>query len=176
MNRLLISSLIIILSSQAHAAREDFGGWIDEDGDCQDTRQEILFRDKHARVHWMSDNGCKIKWSVWYTPYAKQTIYDPSKLDIDHIVPLNHAWENGAKLWSKEQRIAFANDPENLLAVSASENRSKGDRGPDKWMPKDFGYWCEYIQKWTYVKDKYGLSYSEPEIAVINVVNKTCLR
>jgi hypothetical protein len=37
----------------------------------------------------------------------------------------------------------FANDPGNLLATSASADRSKGAKGPDQWLPS-FGH-CEYV-------------------------------
>ena len=42
------------------------------------------------------------------------------------MVPLKEAHISGASGWTKEKKRQFANDEENLLAVSRSANRSKG--------------------------------------------------
>ena len=34
------------------------------------------------------------------------------------------------------------------LAVSASENRKKGDKGPSEYYPPNSAYRCTYAQKW----------------------------
>ncbi len=34
----------------------------------------------------------------------------PSGLDIDHLVPLDEAWDCGASAWSAAEREAYAND------------------------------------------------------------------
>ena len=36
-------------------------------------------------------------------------------MDIDYIVPLAHGHKHDAANWTKTQRRAFANDPENLF-------------------------------------------------------------
>lgn len=78
-----------------------------------------------------------------------------SEVDIDHIVPLSWAWKYGANKWTQEKREQFANDPRNLIAVEASLNRQKGDKGPDEWLPpKNIG---QYQQRFLRVKKSYGI-------------------
>ena len=63
------------------------------------------------------------------------------------MVPLNEAWQSGAWKWTAAKRQAYANDlgyKASLIAVSASSNRSKGDREPQAWMPTRPGYQCAY--------------------------------
>ncbi|RNF53005.1 HNH endonuclease [Marinomonas hwangdonensis] len=117
-------------------SRDEFGrGWADEDGDCQNTRQEILISLSTAPVRFTNDRECRVTFGRWISMYSGEVIFDASKLDIDHIVPLKWAWDNGADKWSKEKRERFANDPANLVAVEASLNRQKGAKGPDEWLP-----------------------------------------
>jgi len=40
-----------------------------------------------------------------------------------------HAHRSGAADWSTKRKQRFANDPDNLLAVEAGANMSKGDSG-----------------------------------------------
>nr|WP_165773442.1 HNH endonuclease family protein [Zooshikella ganghwensis] len=70
---------------------------------------------------------------------------NPSDLDIDHIVPLKEAFRSGASLWNATRKREFANDLENLLAVSNSANRQKGDKDPTHWTPENWNYQCDYI-------------------------------
>jgi len=67
--------------------------------------------------------------------YSGEVLFDASKVDIDHVVPLKWAWEHGAQSWSKAKREQFANDPINLVAVEASLNRQKGAKGLEEWLP-----------------------------------------
>ena len=55
------------------------------------------------------------------------------------------------------QRVAFANDPEELLAVNGGLNQAKGDSGPDSWLPPDHSYRCTYVIRFTRVAYTYGL-------------------
>ena len=132
--------------------RDDWGGWIDEDGDCQNTRAEILIRDSQTDV---SLDGCKVVSGLWNLPYWGGTATQASQMDIDHIIPLKWAHGHGGDKWSRGKKRSFANDPENLLATSLSANRSKGAKGPDEWMPKVKR--CSYAQRWQSLIDKYGL-------------------
>lgn len=86
---------------------------------------------------------------------------NPSTFDIDHLVPLAEAWGSGANAWSAEQRTAFANDlgfRPSLIAVSASSNRSKGDRDPAEWMPPAANEHCRYLRTWVAVKTRWRLA------------------
>lgn len=143
--------------------RKDWPHWIDEDGDCQDTRAEILIRDNIGTLKFKRNKGCNVSWGEWLCPYTGKTSYKASDLDIDHIVPLAHAHRTGGVLWPREKKRAFANDPENLLVVDDSTNQEKGDQDPTAWKPPQTHYWAEYARRWRAVKLKYGLVISVQE-------------
>ncbi len=155
--------------------RKDWPHWVDEDHDCQNTRSEILQRDNVGTIKWKRNKPCNVSWGRWVDPYSGKTFDKASDLDIDHIVPLKHAYTYGAKNWTKKQRRDFANDPENLLVVSAELNRQKGAKGPTRWMPPRKEYWCEYTKKWVHVKSKYRLEIGPREQAKLNQVQVACV-
>ena len=157
--------------SVSHAAREDFGTWSRA---CVNSRVDTLMRD--SVVHFMAPDGCNISIGVWVDPYSGLTFTDPSKLDVDHIVPLNHAYQNGANLWDQDRRVAFANDPRNLITVSASENRSKRSSTPATWMPSNLNHWCQYIESWIAVKMLYDLPFLDDESTVLAVIGRSCAK
>ena len=128
--------------------RDLYKHWVDADGDCQDTRQEVLISESLQPVV-LDDRGCRVVSGEWLDLYTGQTFTDPSRLDIDHFIPLAEAHRSGSDTWTPEQRQAFANDLTNehsLIAVSASANRSKGDRDPANWLPPDESFQCEYYK------------------------------
>lgn len=71
--------------------RDDWNHWIDADGDCQDTRVEILIRDSKQPVRFKSKMQCRVAAGLWALPYTGGNVTDPSQLDIDHIIPLKWA-------------------------------------------------------------------------------------
>jgi hypothetical protein len=77
-------------------------------------------------------------------------------VDIDHVVALSDAWQKGAQRWSPARRVAFANDPLNLLSVDATLNRQKGDGDAATWLPPNKAFRCEYVARQIAVKRKYG--------------------
>jgi hypothetical protein len=150
--------------------------WIDGDGDCQDTRQEVLIAESLEPPE-LDDRGCRVESGRWSDPFTGQTFTDPGDLDIDHIVPLAEAHRSGADTWTAGQREAYANDlfhTDALIAVSASANRSKGDRDPAEWLPPNEAYRCEYLKKWVVVKATWGLVMDTEEAQEIQVVLSTC--
>ena len=54
-------------------------------------------------------------------------------------------------------------DPQRLIAVTASTNRSKGARGPEAWKPEDRSYWCQYAIDWITIKETWELTVTQPE-------------
>lgn len=155
--------------------RKDWPHWVDEDGDCQNTRQELLIATSKVSVQFKDARHCTVIYGEWYGVYTGKTFTKASDVDIDHIVPLAHAHRHGADKWTKAQRRIFANDFENLVAVSDSANRSKSDKAPDEWLPPLKSYWCEYGKRWQRIKDKYRLWYSQQERIVLNQLAETCL-
>lgn len=140
--------------------RDKFTHWVDANGDCQDTRDEVL----EAESLVATTGGCDITEGKWRSYYDGVTTEDPSDLDIDHLVPLAEAWDSGAKRWTAGTRKRFANDlgdRRSLVAVTASANRSKGDRDPAEWMPDRAG--CTYLRQWVAVKLRWSLTVDRPE-------------
>jgi hypothetical protein len=146
--------------------------WLDRDGDCIDTRDEVLILESAIPVT-LSDNGCDVLAGLWNDPYTAISFTSPSDLDIDHLVPLSEAHDSGAAYWTTEEKRAFANDTTTahaLIAVDASANRSKGARDPALWLPTNQTYHCEYVRNWVDIKNKYNLSMDEDEQSVIESV------
>jgi hypothetical protein len=136
--------------------RDDWGDWFDADGDCQDTRAEILIRDSLQPVRFRGGRECSVSSGLWHLPYTGGTLTNARQLDIDHIIPLKWAHGHGGDRWPRDQKRAFANDPDNLLATSSSANRSKGTKGPDQWMPSIDR--CAYAKRWESLLAKYELA------------------
>lgn len=155
----------------------EFGsGWLDLDGDGCNTRDEVLERDAIQS----SDNdgdGC-VDQVVILDPYTGQKVAGRSEIDIDHVVSLYDASASGSDSWTKQQRLAFANDVRNypgvLLATSDNENASKGDRGPDRWRPNDPAQWCNYAVRYREIKLEYGLTTTPKQQAGLNDLLETC--
>ena len=154
-----------------------YGGWRDADGDCQDTRQEVLIAESVTPVQ-LNSTGCRVVSGEWHDPFTGQTFTNPSNLDIDHVVPLAEVHRSGGSSWSPERRRSYSNDlsyPGTLIAVSASANRSKGDRDPADWLPPNEGFHCGYVTAWVLAKGYWGLSMDERERNVVYSVLGECL-
>lgn len=151
-------------------SRELFPHWLTEDG-CS-TRQRVLLRDG---VDVVTDDKCQPVSGEWFSPFDNVTVTSASDVDIDHLVPLANAWRSGADSWDDETRRAFANDLDHpqLIAVTASSNRSKGDQSPADWQPVE-EYWCVYGLAWTGTKHAYGLAVTDEEHEVLTEMLDTC--
>ena len=158
--------------------RKHWRHWIDEDRDCQDARQEALIVESKVPVTFKTDDDCKVKEGLWSDPFTGLDFTNPGDLDVDHMVPLQNAHRSGGWNWSYDKRKDYANDlahPEHLIAVSASANRSKGAKGPDKWLPPNEGHLCQYVHDWEAIKIRWELEISDSEAsAIAEVKNEHC--
>ena len=153
--------------------RSAFKHWIDADKNGCNTRAEVLIEE--AIVKPKIGPKCKLTGGKWLSVFDGKTITNASQLDVDHLVPLAEAWRSGAWKWTAAQRQAFANDLENseaLIAVTASTNRSKGDKDPSLWMPAKGQ--CVYTQNWISIKVKYSLTADPQEVEKLNSLVSTC--
>jgi hypothetical protein len=155
--------------------RERFGdGWIDADGDCRDTRQEVLAAESTTPVV-MTD--CAVVSGTWIDPWSGRTYTDPGAVEIDHTVALANAWRSGASRWTATRRERFANDfrePLALNALASAENSAKSDNGPDEWKPPDESTWCAYANAWVRIKTKWDLSATQAEHDALREMLAVC--
>jgi hypothetical protein len=157
--------------------RSSFSHWRDPDRNGCDARNDILRRDLTNLVIKSDSNGCKVLGGVLADPYSGKNIdfvFGASLIDIDHVVALSNAWQTGAFQFTNEIRLQFANDPLNLLAVSASLNRQKGDGDAATWLPPTKSYRCRYVARQIAVKKKYGLWLTKPEKIAMSTLLAKC--
>jgi hypothetical protein len=152
-------------------SREKFPHWNSAGSNC-DVRDTVLKRDGSK----VKVCGCNVVAGTWVSVYDGDRITDPSKVDIDHVVPLANAWRSGANAWTTDQREKFANDLDEpqLVAVSAASNRSKGDQDPSTWKPEQTDSWCQYAQDWIVVKSQWKLTVTSKEKAALTDMLRTC--
>ena len=128
--------------------RAAFGSdWADPDGNGCDARNDVLARD--MTDPWIDGDGCEVlTGTLADDPWSSLAEVDfrrggnGEEVPIDHILPVALAWELGAWEWTPEERVAFYNDPLNLVVTTnipadklgttenASINGWKTDMGP----------------------------------------------
>ncbi|WP_102794326.1 HNH endonuclease family protein [Bowmanella denitrificans] len=156
--------------------RNDWPHWVDSDGDCQNTRAEVLIAQSRLQVSFDDGETCRVLLGTWLDPFSGQILSSASELDVDHIVPLKWASARGGGAWHRERKREFANDMDNLLVVSNSLNRAKGAQGPDQWLPPNQAYQCEYIRRFDEVVQKYLLVYQTSEQVFMQAQLASCAR
>ena len=167
---LFLSMLISLSLSPAGAASLDCAGkydrkcyphWIDEDGDGQHTREEML--EAQSLVPVEKNGKGKITAGLWVSPYDGKVHRDPGKLDLDHVISLGHIHRIGGRDMTPDQRKAIANDPDNLILVTAASNRSKSDHSGVRWVIPNLAYLGEFLKIQERVRNKYSLGYEPCE-------------
>ncbi len=156
--------------------REHWKHWVDENGDCHDTRQEVLISRSVQSVSY-KEGGCKVEKGKWTDPYDAEEFTQPSELDIDHMVPLKNAHESGGCDWDSEKKKGYANflgNSYHLMPVKSSENRSKSDKSPDQWKPSNKDYYCTYAKNWISIKKDWGLSITNKEKTALEDMLSEC--
>jgi len=167
--------------------RAAFGDAWDDDNDAPgghngcDTRNDILNRDLVDKTY-VPIKRCPtaVATGTLRDPYTNATVafvrgnQSGASVQIDHIVPLALAWDLGARYWSDELRLRFANDPANLIAVAGKANQDKGDQQPATWMPPNHAFWCQYSTQFVAVLRGYGLPVDAPSVPVLRDAAATC--
>ena len=162
-------------------SRAQFGqAWADVNRNGCDTRNDILKRDLTAVVFRERTHGCVVISGVLSDPYSGIEIHfvrgnlTSTLVQIDHVVALSNAWQTGAFKLTSLQRVAFANDPLNLLAVQGRLNSQKGDGDAATWLPPLKSYRCAYVARQVAVKAKYNLWFTNAEKASILRILAAC--
>lgn len=140
--------------------------WTDVNHNGCDTRNDILVRDL---TNTTTPDTCKIINGTLVSPYTNDTIAfirgreTSAEVQIDHVVSLSNAWQTGAQQLTQAQRVSFANDPINLLAVDGESNVQKGDGDAATWLPANKAFRCSYAARQVSVKATYGLWVTQAE-------------
>jgi hypothetical protein len=142
--------------------RDEFGpSWSDVDRNGCDTRNDMLNRDLTDKQWRPNTHDCVVVMGTLVDPYTGRTLQFAKAhaiaVQIDHVVALSDAWQKGAQQLSPGERLAFANDPVNLLAVDGPTNGSKGDSDAASWLPPNRSFRCTYAARQIAVKARYRL-------------------
>jgi hypothetical protein len=167
--------------------RDAFGdNWTDDNSapgghiGC-DTRNDILDRDLVDKTY-VSIKRCPkaVATGMLHDPYTNANVAFTrgaqvgAAVQIDHIVPLALAWDLGARNWTDNMRVRFANDPANLIAVEGQANQDKGDKEPAVWMPPNHAFWCQYAMQFIAVLRGYSLPVDAPSATTLRDAAATC--
>ena len=120
----------------------------------------------------LNKKTCQLDGGSSVDPYSGDHITSRSALELDHVIPLSAAWDLGAFAWSEQKRIAFANDPLNLVIVSKQQNQAKSDHLPNEWLPPNRWARCWYARRVSAVASSYGLPLPEADK---NTLKKQCI-
>ncbi len=152
--------------------------WTDVDGNGCDTRNDVLARDLvSARGEGSS---CVLLAGTLHDPYSGEALVfergatSSSAVQVDHVVALSDAWRSGASRWPRARRVAFANDPLNLLAVDGALNEEKSGSDAAGWLPPEPGYRCPYVARQVAVKTRYGLQVTATERSAMVAALQRC--
>lgn len=158
-------------TAPADRDREYGSGWTDADRDGCNTRAEVLLQE--AVTPPTLTGRCTLSGGAWWSWYDNQTV---TATDIDHVVPLAESWDSGAKQWTRERRVAYANyldDPRHLEAVSQRSNRQKADQDVAEWLPAE-SVRCRYLTYWVPIKLAWDLAVDPTELNALNTLAAAC--
>lgn len=149
--------------------------WVDVDGNGCDTRDDILARDL---TNVRRRGSCTVESGTLADPYTGRSMRftksAATAVQVDHVFPLGLAWQLGAAQWSLGERVTFANDPANLVAVDGPANERKSESGPDSWLPPNKSYRCTYVIHFVRVATLYTLRITPSMRAAVNAGLDAC--
>lgn len=166
--------------------RAAFGrSWADLDGDGCNTRDEVLLatvvRTQPYRAQPQGRCRADMVAGTWTDIYTGQSmtwsnlkdISQAEAIPLDHIVSLAGSYRYGAKNWTQQRRIEFANDELNLSPTTAKINRAKSDGDPVSWTPPALGR-CPYATRYIAVKARWDLPVDRAERDALRKLLHNC--
>lgn len=176
----LTSAIPVSTTPAGGYARELFtSGWTSSDG-C-DTRNKVLARDLTDVV---KNGTCEVTSGTLVDPYTGATINfvrgrtTSSAVQIDHVVSLSGAWKMGANTWTPDQREAFANDMDNLLASDGPTNARKSDKTLAEFAASGLltntSFECTYALKYAQITYDYSLAWTQADADYASALSGRC--
>lgn len=179
-----MSGIAIAEADGSPYRRADYGsGW--NVGTGCNIRSRLL--SSQSAVQVQTSDGCLVTYGSWIDPYSGVTLTGnpyqgdgtENDLDIDHIIPLNYVNSHGGYAWSSSQKQSYAKSLSAMnngvyIAVSSTENRKKGDKGPADYYPSNSNFYCEYSKRWRDIARLYSISLSRRDYNKIEGVLAQC--
>lgn len=184
----LLASLMVVPRPQPDGSyrRAAFGpAWTDYDGNGCRQRVDILAQavDRTRPYTEVRRGRCHhdVIAGTWHDPYTGHVmtftdVKDPrqaQQIPVDHVVALASAWRYGARDWTDERRLQFANDLDNLEPTSRTVNSAKSDSDAAGWRPKG-PFQCAYASRYIAVKVEYSLPVDRSEKAALQQMLDNC--
>lgn len=163
--------------NEAYDRKKHFGTWIVDSrtGGCINTRGLVLIRDSKTQVGMLPGNTCTVATGQWTDPYSNKVINSSVDIQIDHMVPLKHAYIAGGWKWDAKLKCLYANYmgyKGHLVSSSGVENQLKSDSTPYSYLPPNSGYVCTYLAEWLKIKMIWNLALIPPEAQAITAAYK----
>lgn len=161
--------------TDAYIRKLHFGRWINDptDDTCMNTRAKVLVRDSEDTVSFRNGKQCVVDMGKWQDPYSGQTLANSREIQIDHMIPLKHAYMAGAWQWDYKTRCLYANYlgyRNHLIPATVKENTSKGARAPNEYLPSNEAYRCQYVKDWLAIKLIWRLNMTQDEVEAVHAV------
>ena len=184
----VLSTLTIGTKSNASSDRKSHH-WNKVEGKTGNytTRDLVLERDVNDATFTSRGN---VKSGTLLEPYTGKTIHfqrgtsnkteggsasnRDGGIQIDHVVAYAEAYRSGLDKLDFQQRDAYYNDPDVLLASQAEANTVKKDGTIAEWEPSNQTFQCDYASLQIGIKAKYGLIVDKTEHDEMAEVLKTC--
>ena len=182
-----MSGITIAEADGSPYRRKDWGsGW--NIGQGCNIRQRLLAEQSKVQVRYGDpENGCLVTYGVWDDLYSYRVLEgnpyqgdgEENDLDVDHIIPLSYVNSHGGYAWSHDRKVSYGKSLEAknngvYVAVSSTENRKKGDKGPADYYPANKNFYCEYSIRWRNIARIYGISLSRRDYDKVKRVLAEC--
>ena len=175
-----LAALPVAAENRSGYTASAFRHWIDANGDCQNTADEVLIREALGGwVEYDDPRRCSVDFANWTSYLDGGNSYaDDSQVAVGFGVHIAEAWDSGARSWTAARRQAFANDlgyRPSLMVVSPATNRARADRDPALWQPEWPSARCTYAVRWVAVKYRWRLNVDIAErSALADVLTGSC--
>ncbi|WP_300343914.1 DUF1524 domain-containing protein [Nesterenkonia sp.] len=144
-----------------------FGTWADVTGNGVTSRTEIHARDTGSSTFSVS--------GTYYDHYNGEHVnIATTETHGEHMIPVGHTWPEMQER-SREDRVAYYNDPMNLTSTMGPTNREKSGHPPSEWMPENEESWCAYAMTWTHIANKHRISLYGSDIDHLREQLYSCL-
>ncbi|MDT8427738.1 MAG: hypothetical protein RQ757_03115 [Pseudomonadales bacterium] len=144
-----------------------------DENNCRGTRHTLLTITSQVTVSFTNPRECEVRTGRWLDEYTGRVFEVATQLALDHIIPLRYAHNHRGDRWPPQKKVAFANDPMNLVLIERREQGRKRDRGPSQYLPRA-EYHCSYARQWQAIAEKYELDMANRDRNRINAILEEC--